>query len=402
MTDLSPELIADAVVSLTSLIGLALFGQVLRLEQPRPTVTRRFLFAIQIVAAIMAARLLQWMTGWQEIGRLTFVFASLVPLASLLVAEALLRRHAPPILKLLAAGGALTLSFVGLLASRDYALAALISLAVFQTLMFIALGALILSRDRGSLSPAENTTIDRLALSLILILPLALADFRTEIFDIPVRPSGIAILVLCWLGLTLRRSGTGQADLLSSVAASAASLLVAAFCIAALANLDTRTTIQVMAVTLSLGLLALVHTHARRTRREDSAGLLLDVLADANRHDHSTFLTALQTRALTSGALILDKSSLGDFDTSFEEQFAHAPIMSSTDLHKLQTPPLIEQFEWFFRKFDASHAMLVSTTPFRIMVLKIPMLARSEQLEQELKIAQRMAIMLASRNAPDA
>ena len=71
MMHLSPELIADSVVSLASLLGLVFFAQVLRAQQPRTTVTRRFLFALQLVVVLLAIRLLQWMTGADWVGRLT-------------------------------------------------------------------------------------------------------------------------------------------------------------------------------------------------------------------------------------------------------------------------------------------------------------------------------------------
>ncbi|MEM9794205.1 MAG: hypothetical protein AAF848_14775, partial [Pseudomonadota bacterium] len=66
------------------------------------------------------------------------------------------------------------------------------------------------------------------------------------------------------------------------------------------------------------------------------------------------------------------------------------------------TPNVAEQFEWFFRKFESTHAMLVSRTPFQIMAIHIPALAQSEKVEQELKVAQKLAILLAERNGADA
>lgn len=399
MSNWPPELIADSVVSLAGLLGLVLFGRVLRRQQPRPTVTRRFLFAIQVVGAIMAVRLVQWVTGSDGVGRLTFAVASLVPIASLLVAEALVRRHAPPALKIWTAAGTGLFVLVAVVASREHAVPATLSLAGFQALTFAALAVFVLGRDRQSLSVAENTTIDRLALSLVLIFPLALTDFRTEMWDLPVRLSGIAILVLCWLGLTLRRNRTTQSDVVAAVAAFAVGLLATAVVIAQLATLDTRATVQVMAVILSVGLLALVYVQARQIRREDRAGLVLDVLADTRLDDHAAFLSALQTRALTSGALILEDGTLEDFDTAFRKHFDREPIVCSTRLDHLGGLQVAEQFEWFFKKFDASHAMLVSKQPFRVMALKIPALAQSGQLEQELKIAQRIAMMLAKREA---
>lgn len=399
MTGFSPEMIADSVVTLASLIGLTLFAQVLRMQQPRTEITQRFLFAIQVVAALLAIRLLQWLTGVEWIGRLTFAVAGLVPLAMLLVAETLLRRHAPLALKAWAAGGAFVFALVAMLARPDQAFAAIISLAVFQVTAFVALTILVLGRDRQSLAVAENTTIDRLALSLVLIVPLAVTDFRTEFLDIPVRLSGIAILAMCWLGLTLRRSDATQSEVISATAALAVGLAFASLCIRELAGLDARTTLQVMAVIVSVGLLALVFNQARLIRREDKVGRVLDVLADMRLKEHGAFLEALQTRALTSGALILEADSLGDFDAAFQDHFAHQTVVSSEDLDQLGNPQLAEQFAWFFRKFEASHAMLVSKAPFRILALNVPTLAQSRQLEQELRIAQRIAVLLAERDA---
>ncbi|MFL4471801.1 hypothetical protein ACERZ8_18670 [Tateyamaria armeniaca] len=398
MTGLAPTLIADSVVSLAGLIGLALFAQVLRM-QPGSAVTRRFLFALQVVAALLAIRLLQWLTGVEWIGRLTFAVAALVPLAMLLVAETLLRRHAPLALKLCVSGGAVGFALVALLISEDHARAAIVSLAAFQGLAFVALAVLVLTRDRASLSPAENKTIDRLALSFVLIVPLALTDFRTEFLDLPVRLSGIAILALCWLGLTLRRNEASQSEILSATLASAIGVIFASACIMELAALDGRTTLQVMAVMVSISMLAVIFNQVRIIRREDKIGRLLDVLADMQLNDPEAFLAALQNRALTYGALILEADSLKDFDADFRDCLVRRRIVSSKDLDPIEDPQLAEQFAWFFRKFAASHAMLVADHPFRIMAINVPALAQSTQLEQELRIAQRIAILLAEREA---
>ncbi|WP_299402680.1 hypothetical protein [uncultured Roseobacter sp.] len=398
MTGLSPEMIADSVVTLASLIGLALFAQVLRMQQPRTAITQRFLFVIQVVAALLTIRLLQWLTEVEWIGRLTFAVAGLVPLAMLLVTETLLRRHAPLALKAWAAGGALLFALVAMLAGPDQALVATVSLAIFQVTTFVALTLLVLGRDRQSLSVAENTTIDRLALSLVLIVPLAMTDFRTEFLDLPVRLSGIAILAVCWLGLTLRRSDATQSEVISATAALVVGLVVASLCIMELAGLDARTTVQVMAIVMSVGLLALIFNQARLIRRADKVGRVLDVLADTRLDEHGAFLQALQTRALTSGALILDADGLNDFDAAFHDYLLHQTIVSSDNLDQLGNPQLAEQFDWFFRKFEASHAMLVSKVPLRIMALNVPTLAQSRQLEQELRIAQRLATLLAERS----
>jgi hypothetical protein len=399
MTDFSPELIADSVIALTSLIGLGLFARVLSIQQPRTEVTTRFLIAIQVVAALLAIRLLQWLTGSEWIGRLTYAVAGTVPLAVLLLTEALLRRHAPLALKIWTAGGALCLALVAILGRPEQSLFAIMSLAAFQVLAFVAMSVLVVTRDRQSLSVAENAAVDRLALSLVLIVPLALTDFRTSLFELPVRLSGIAILTLCWLGLTLRRSDAEQSDVVSATVIFTTGLAFASGCVMVLADLDLRTTVQVMAVVVSVVLLAQIYADARKIRREYKAGRVLDVLADAALTDHHSFLEALKTRALTSGAVVLDAEALRDFDGAFRDHVLRHGVISSGEVAKPLDPQLAEQLAWFFRKFEASHAILVSEAPFRIMVVNVPTIAQSQQLEQELRIAQRIAALLAARDA---
>ena len=155
-----------------------------------------------------------------------------------------------------------------------------------------------------------------------------------------------------------------------------------------------------MAVIVSISMLAIIFNQVRNIRREDKIGRMRDVLADAQLNDPGAFLEALQNRALTSGALILDADSLGDFDAAFRNHLIRKGIIASQDIDQISDPQLAEQFAWFFRKFAASHAMLVSDNPLRIMALNVPTLAQSKQLKQELRIAQRIAILLAEREAP--
>ncbi|WP_136440539.1 hypothetical protein [Pacificoceanicola onchidii] len=389
---LAPEIIADSFVSLSSLLGLFFFGQVLRAQYPREPVTRRFLFAIRVVALMLAARLVQWLTGWEGIGRLTFLAAGLIPLAALLVSEALMRRHAPAPLKLWTAGGAGLLALAALFTPGQHAGTALVIMAAYQALTFAALVALVLTRDRSALSPSENRTLDRLLLALALILPLALTDFRIGALDMPVRLSGLAILALCWLALSLR-SGADQSRLSFSVlAVTTGIVLAAAFAISALATLDARATVQVVAITLAAAMLALVFVAAKRARRQ-ARGALLAKLSQAQTLGDlvKTFEAAGMTR--------LEGASLTDFDARFRAYLNETGLLRAQDVPTIADASLKEQANWLFTKFGATHAFLLSESPFQIMALTVPGLAQSERQEQEFRLARRMAVLLKDNEA---
>lgn len=395
---LSPQLLADSFVSFASLLALAIFAGVLRRERPRATITRRFLWALQLGMAIMGLRLVHWFTGWEGAGRLTFLCASLVPLAVLLVVEALLRRHGPLALKLWVCLGAAALGLCAFLTPDTAQVQALLPLAAFQAVSLLAMLALLVGRDTSSLTSAENAMINRLAMALVLIVPLALSDFRTPYWNSPVRLSGLAILGVCWLSLSVK--GGEQWRLGGAVLQLGGVILGAAilwFSIAQATELPARSLTQVMAMGMAAVLLGMVSAQARRSQRKERQTVLLDVLADPRITTHADLLAALQKRALTSEAVLLAGEQLGDFDAHFFAYLRSHPFHSIGALAALPSPELREQFSWFFAKFGASHMMVVGQHPLRLLVLRVPPLARSGQLDTELRIAQRMALLLEER-----
>ncbi|MEM7723205.1 MAG: hypothetical protein AAF376_12610 [Pseudomonadota bacterium] len=399
MTGPTPDLIADSFVTAASVIGLVLFRQILRAERSEAGSSHQFIFAINVIIVVMASRLLQWFTGWYAAGALTYVAACFIPLAALLVTENVLRRHAPFALKIWVTLGAAALSIGAVFEVLSMTVTYIYALAAFQFLTFAALGVLVVRRDRGSLSATENAMVDRLALSLLFILPFAVTDFRTEVFDAPVRMSGIAVLLLCWLAIGLRRGTASQSGVIASLLAPALAIGVAALAIALLTGLEGRAMVQVVAIMVSAGLVSRVAIAARDIRSEERSGGLLRYVATAPMRDHAGFLAGLQHQAPTSGALILDAASLADFDTAFRAQFDVTPVLRKTDIPKLSVANLAEQADWFFRKYDATHAVLVSRTPFRLMALNIPALTQSDEVEHELSVVQRMAVLLAEAEA---
>lgn len=399
MMDLTPELIADSFVTAACVIGLVLLRQILRAERTDAASNRQFIFAINVIIVIMTTRLLQWFTGWDAAGVLTYVAASFVPLAALHVTESVLRRHTPRALKIWTSAGAALLCIGAVFGLLLTPVAYIYTLAAFQFLTFASLGWLILRRDRTSLSPSENTMVDRLAMSLLFILPFAITDFRTEAFDAPVRMSGIAVLLLCWLAIGLRRRASSHAAVVASLLAPALAIGVAAAAIALVTDLDARTMVQIIAIMVSAGLVSSVAIGVREIQSNETSGGLLRYAATAPMRDHAAFVRGLQSHAHTSGALILTDQSLSDFDDAFRARFGESPVMRQKDLALLEATTLTEQFEWFFRKYDATHAVLVSKAPFQVMALNIPALTQSDDVEHELSVVQRIAVLLAREKA---
>ncbi|MEM9798640.1 MAG: hypothetical protein AAF919_19290 [Pseudomonadota bacterium] len=393
------DLIADSVVTAAGLLGLGLLAHILSADRPARLTNRRFVLGLHVVGVVMAARLVFWLTDIRLFGLLTYAAAALVPLAALLIAEALTRRHAPVMLKAWTVGGAVLLVFTAFVPWPPYHPLPLVLLAGFQFLSFLSIAALILARDRASLSTAENGLIDRLVLSLVFIISFALTDFRGLLFDSPVRLSGIAVLILCCLALDLRRGEAGRAGLALAAATLVAVLTVTLWSVARIAAPSPAALVQIGAILSSAILAGHAVLSARAIRRGAGRDDLLRFLATDPAPTRDAFLAGLRRTGLATGALILTPDDLADFDLSFRAEIARQGVLRQSD--PPAEPHLAEQAAWFFEKFDVTHALMVGDGPLRILALNLPPLARPEQLEHELAVAQRLARLLPAGQARD-
>ena len=389
------DLIADTFVSISAVVGLLILRAMLKTSARTP-VTVRFLFGIDVVAVLMFTRVLFWLTGNWIFATAVVIAAGLIPLATLLLCEGLLQRHAPRLLKWVAAGGAL--AFLVLAFVDPQSLGVAIGLVVLQTFVFFSAGYLVLTRDRDSLSAAENGAVERIGLSLLLILPFAITDYRSELIDTPVRLSGIAVLFLCWLSVSLRRGGFNHREVQSSFLILLCVPIVAGLVIAGLAEFDVRTAFQVTAIIVSAAVLSSLAIEARALRRERERASLLRYVAGST-DDPETFLSGLQSQAAVADAVILKGDELHDFDESFRDALRRHPVRRLSDLGQSDFGAGDEQLRWFFEKYAATHVLLAADDPFTVVALNIPTLSQSPSTEAELQIVQRMAHLLSARAA---
>ena len=118
---------------------------------------------------MLFARVLFWLTGDGIFEAAVVITAGMIPLATLLLCEGLLRRHAPILLKCVAAGGAVVFLVLAFFKPQNVGVSRSVGLVILQTFVFLSAGYLVVTRDRDSLSVAESRTVERVGLSLLLI-----------------------------------------------------------------------------------------------------------------------------------------------------------------------------------------------------------------------------------------
>ncbi len=392
------QLITDSFVSLAAFAGLLLAIAALRRPGRADPLTGRFVFGLSVVAVLMGARVVGWNTHWHLFDALYLIAAALIPLATLIVVEGLLRRHAPLALKLAALVGAVGLGATAILPPAWVEPGLGWALALFQVAGFVAVGALVVLRDRSALSSAENRTVDRLALSLILIVPLTLTDYGFA--AMPVRLSGIAILFLCWLALTVGRGQVSHRDAVASFTAIAAGAVLSGLAIGWVADLSWTAIAQAIAIVLATMLVVLVFNETRGMRREDRRASLLRQIAYGDTGDVRRFLRDLQRHTMVEGGLLLEEGELGDVDPDvLRRVFEHSPVCRPEDAGAQGDPAAAEQLHWLFEKYGATHILLVQKAPLTLLVLNLPTLAASPGLQIEVRAVQRMASLIADREA---
>ena len=401
MNGLSSSIIADSFVSFAAFVGLMILRSYL--IQRRQSLTTRFLFGINVLAVMLCARVIGWMTGMVFFDHLALIAASIVPLAALVVVEGLLRRHAPALLKWLAFCGGILVSALVVLAARSFETIGIYGLIGLQLGVFLGLGAWLIVRDRDSLTGAENLIVDRLGLSFVLIIPFTLTDFKDALGLTPVRLSGIAILFLCWLAMSLNRPTLSHWEIARSFLLTTLSAVCAGLAVASIAELDASETVQSIAIVLSAVLVAQIYNEQKTLIRDEERQTILKRLAEAGTGSLADFLRDMRRHPLLAEAIVLKQSELGDFDAAFPRSFDDTPVQKKSDLMVRKASGHVnaqdEQLHWFFEKYDASHAMQVSRRPDILVAIKLPVLANTPGLDLELSVVQRFAFLLSLEEA---
>src|SRR5262245_21670275 len=190
--------VADLFVTWAAAFGVFAYALYLRQSRIRSTLESRALFLLYCAGTLFLLRGFYWLTDEHSLlGVLTFIPVTLFPLACTLFVEALLRRHVSLFLKVYVAAGTMGFLALDIFDRRlPFSSHLLIGLLIFLVSTLAALTYVILRRDRGDLSAAENRLVDAVAAGCIALIPLVVTDYRKVVDWVPVpRMSGIAALL---------------------------------------------------------------------------------------------------------------------------------------------------------------------------------------------------------------
>ncbi len=384
----------NLVLSLAALAGLMILQGVIMARDRSAPLNRRFLFGLRVLMMLFAGRALFVVTDLQVFRFFILLAAACVPVSVVILAEGMLRRHAPAWVKIWIAGGTTVFAVSALWWSSSIDPARLIGLLLFQISGFAIGGYLVLTRDRASLSAAENKAVERMALSLVVLMPLAAADFLMTYLGLPVQISPLGVLFLCWLAVSLARAQVQHRAPLLSFGASVAVAAIAGGVVARMAGLGRDGTILTLVLVLAAVLVAVLSVEAQSVRAEERSHSLLRHMAEDRSRDALGFLRGLQAHPMVEGAVIIEAPQLAEMDDGvLQHIFRVRPVLRRAD-PPFTDGPEGDHISHLFARYDASHILLVRQAPLALVALSMPAMSASPRAELELAAVQRMASLM--------
>lgn len=345
----------------------------------RAPVAARLRLVYGLVAALLGLRLLFDAWPATPVVVAMMVVVAWLPGATLRLAEELVRRHAPRLVKLAALGGALVFTALALTLGLVWSGLAITALAAFQALAIIAI-VILLVRNRHDVAPAERQAADLFAVALLLALPLVLTDFQRIFPDLSVRGGAFAVLVLL-LATSRLVAGQGRprqlaGDLLLALAGGGIVAL-------ALSALPTAGATLLPAVACGVAGSALLLLVERFARAHDADAGLMGALAAAD-YRRSAMLAA---HPLLDRGVMVEGEHLSDYPPSVIDRLAEHRLVSAALARR--DPALGEAATDLLTRLAASHLLRLSQSPPRFLAISTGGLAETG-LDEELELAARL------------
>jgi hypothetical protein len=334
---------------------------------------------LTLIALLLALRLLNSALPSPVFVACTMVVAAWLPLATLRLAEELVRRHAARWLKLTALAGAGAFSVLAVTFGLVWTGPAVIALALFQAVVMAAV-LLHLLAERGRVSLAERRAADMLALAFALAMPLLATDFERLFPGLPFRGGPFAALVFVLACSRLAGAASRPLRLLGDIAiAGGAGGIVAlgAWLLAAPAPLALGLT---AAASAAAALALLAERFADPASRDD--GLLRQVSRAAP--EEAAILAA---HPLLASGVPLTPAALADLPDDLVGALALQPVVCASGATGNAT--LDGAARELLGRYGASHLLRLSQSPPRFLAVSGGALD-ADRLTGELTIIARL------------
>jgi hypothetical protein len=384
---------------LDGMAALALGASVTRLARQGSAspLRARLGFAIGGLCLFFVTRSIFEIVNWSALRVAVLLIVCSLPLAALILAEGVLRRHAPALIKALVAIGGGVMA-VAIAVSKGAEPASSVGLGGYVLASLGAATGLLLLRDRKSLSPQENLSVDTLLVVAVLLGLLTVSDFLPPA---PIGLSGVGAAVLAYvLEEASPNSRSDSARVASELGVMVFLAAIVALALAGpLAIAQPAPTFRLAALLLALLLAAGTVMGALRQR---GGRTLLDFNAAMARADTASlegFMQTMGDQPLLSGLRLVEGSALADYDAEhLAAAMAARPIWTRDGVARGDaTVPTSgkEALADLMARMEATHAMMISSAPLRIALLTLPDLSLAGEMEIDLALFRKLAAIAA-------
>lgn len=404
-------LVVDVLVTWIGAAALTRYVMVVHGRGERSALERRARFLAAVLASLLFVRGFSWLAPTSVmLGLLTFVPVTLLPLATTVFMEGMLRRHAPRWMKTLAVTATVVAFLANLLrlfTSDPKAIVTIGYIALAALLVTLsALGVLLFRRDRATLSRSENALIRACLIVTLIALPLVVTDFRFDLGWPMVRLGTLGALLFCY---TLLRHPQENAHVwywVSDVARLVGkAVLIGLFIAVALRPTNGDVLVPMFVLGVAIVLASAVFDRLRDIQRTTPHTELLEWLARPLPASVTRFARELRLLPLTSDAVLLDESDLVPYDrAALVAAFPKDTVVQSlSGLRALRSSPdaqaarAADELTDLLERNGATHVGMISIDPVRLLITTTPELPGMGDVELAFAAVVRRAQRISER-----
>lgn len=407
--------LAEALVSWASLYGVINALRVYHKEAARSRLERCAVFLLYGLGTLLLVRGFYWISGNLLLGSLTYLFAALVPLAVVLYVEALLRRHLPLAIKLMALAGAVgfgSAALAGRLPADPLWTRGFIGYVIL--LAVVVMGALVL-RDRADLTRVETRSLDAISMAVVLIVPFVMTDLAADLGVRMVRVGSVGILAFVHsMVLASEPRGSARAVLAANLGVIGLATLLGGLEAYVIGDVRAPTVARSAAFFAAILLLMMVYTRVHSHGQISRGPGLVRSIAAADTRTTESFLQVLEVLPIVAGYRLLRAPALDGYDhASFPKLFEGSGgfVITRHQLRRYARPTTgtshesapdgesdhdrtrysADQLSDLLGREGMTHAALVRERPIALLLVHIPSAGLEQSAIAQLSLIRTVA-----------